>query len=203
MTPKYVLTAAALLGLAPCAPAQMPGMPGMPGMTGMMKPGMCGMMGMMKPGMCCMMKHGMMSSAASSQTALQQKLTSLVQDLSARSDQEVRAALTSNIPEQRFTAALVVGQKKLPYADELIVLVRDRDPWVRQAARQGLMHLSYHIDVAKKAKQTRVQPRAVDFGPAPTATASAQKTAAQRWQRWMDQNKRHLPALAAAAAAVR
>jgi hypothetical protein len=95
----------------------------------------------------------------------------------------------------RFAAAYVVGDKGLPWADELITLVRDRDPLVRQAARRGLVMLSNQVANARQTNQPGTKARAVDFGPTPNAaTPGSWATAAQQWQRWLNQNKGYLPA---------
>ena len=203
MIRKGTLVAGLLLGLASTAHAQMMG--GMMGRGtmggkcgGMMGGGMmggkcCGMMGN-NTGMMGGMSNPMSSSGMANSP--QQQAAAQVQALANKSDTDVRAALQSDQPATRFAAAYVIGAKGLPYPNDVIPLVRDSDPLVRQGARQSLMMLSYKINAAKKAKQRSAQPRPVDFGPAPNASGRTLSTAAQRWQRWMDQNKAYLPAAA-------
>jgi hypothetical protein len=195
MIRKCTLVSGLLLGLASTAHAQMMGGGMMGGKCGGMMGG--GMMG----GKCGgMMGQGMGMPNAMSSTSManspQQQAATQLQALANKSNADVRAALQSDQPATRFAAAYMIGAKGLPYPNDVIPLVRDGDPLVRQGARQSLMMLSYKIDAAKKAKQRGAQPRSVDFGPAPNASASGQRTAAQRWQRWMDQNKVYLPSAA-------
>lgn len=75
--------------------------------------------------------------------------------------------------EVRAAAAGIVGDKKLPYAGQLIDLVADADSRVAQAARQALVRITGQ-----------------DFGPDDTADAAARSAAAQRWRVWWGQRQR-------------
>lgn len=176
----------------------------------------CGMQsgrgGMMKGGSGCCMKMGGASSnlktvgdlaaqlqlsqamlTAQSQALVQRQLVAQIQTMAAQSDADVHAGLSSVRSETRLASAYIVGEKGLPYADELITLVTDRDPLVRQAARRSLMLLSYQIDAAKKANREGAKAKAVDFGPIATAPVSSAVTSAKKWKVWMDQNNNDRP----------
>jgi hypothetical protein len=129
-----------------------------------------------------------------SQALLQRELTSLIETTAQQSDADLRAGLKSDRAESRFAAAFVIGEKGLPFADDLIASLNDRNPLVRQAARRSLVLLSYHIDAAKKANRKGAKPKAVDFGPGPAASPRDWTTSAKKWKAWMDQNKSHLEA---------
>src|SRR4051794_29978903 len=65
-------------------------------------------------------------------------------DTALMNDKELRKALKDKAPERRFSAALLVGEKGLPGSqDDLVPLVGDADPIVRQVARRSLMILSF------------------------------------------------------------
>ena len=66
-------------------------------------------------------------------------------------------------------AVQVIGRKRLHLETELIERLDDRDPEVRQAARQALARLA----------------RGTDFGPAPAATRAERLRAMQRWRNWL------------------
>lgn len=112
------------------------------------------------------------------------------------SDDELRQALQSPRAEQRFAAALLVGEKRLPWQRELNPLLQDRSLAVRQAARRSLVVLSFlalnPAEAALLAAPVRTRPptpltrlkRPVDFGPAPAATAAGQWLAAEKWAAW-------------------
>jgi hypothetical protein len=68
-----------------------------------------------------------------------------------------------------LAAAYVVGERQLPWQSEMIALLRDRDPYVRLAARRSLVVLSYHALAAQG------QPGAA--APPPQADSSAGSTA--------------------------
>ena len=63
----------------------------------------------------------------------------------------------------------MAGQKRLPLEAELIGLLSDPHPQVRQGARQALVRLS----------------RGNDFGPLPTATAKQISQSARSWRQWL------------------
>jgi hypothetical protein len=128
------------------------------------------------------------------QAAFQQKqLEANIRTMSGKDDATLREALQDDSPAVRFAAAYAVGEKRLPYTKELIQLLSDKTPMVRQAARRSLVLLSYEVDVVKKSNAKGVRPKAVDFGPMPASSASSAKAAAKKWQSWMEQNQNYLP----------
>jgi hypothetical protein len=73
-------------------------------------------------------------------------------------EDDLRAALHSPVAEIRFTAAYVVGEKGLPWHRDLIPLLQDRTDGVRQAARRGLVILSFlalNPEVAQRLRSQR------------------------------------------------
>jgi hypothetical protein len=116
-------------------------------------------------------------------------------------ENELRAALQSPVPERRFVAAHVVGDRRLPWTKELIGLLTDPVPAVRQAARRSLVILSFlalnptEADLIASPKPTRPVKRLselvkpVDFGPSPSANRKAQAAAAQKWTDWWEDQK--------------
>ncbi len=107
----------------------------------------------------------------------------------------MQSALKSDKADVRFAAAIVVGDKKLPFTSDLIELLKDSDAMVTQAARRSLVVLSYHIDAAKKAKYKGFKPQAVDYGPQPTASKTSKNTSATRWKDFMTRNEKVLTGL--------
>ena len=117
------------------------------------------------------------------------------------SERELRAALKADASVLRFAAVYAIGEKRLPWHKELIALLTDPEPLVRQAARRGLIILSFLAlnpdEAALIANPRTGQPtpldrlkRPVDFGPAPAAGRAAQDRAAQQWTDWWDKQER-------------
>jgi hypothetical protein len=117
----------------------------------------------------------------------QRQLLRLIESTAKKSEIDVKTALTSDRADERFAAAVVVGEKGMHLANELIELVSDNDVLVRQAARRSLVVLSYYVDAAKKTNQT-TKPQAVDYGPKPTAGKYAIKDSAKKWKEWVAKN---------------
>src|SRR5262245_42245208 len=98
---------------------------------------------------------------------------------------ELRAALKSAAPERRVAAARIIGEKRQPWVKELIDVLTDPHPAVRQAARRSLVILSFLAlnpeEAALIASPNPSRPpkplselkRPVDFGPKPTAGPAA------------------------------
>ena len=140
------------------------------------------------------------------QQALQRKqLDDLKRELAGKSPEELKKALSDPRPEMRVMAARAVGEQSLPLTRELIELLTDDHPQVRQAARSSLVRLS---KLAQKAsdelKGTKRTPRGVDFGPPTEGNRVAQRIAARKWGEWYARqaaelaavNKEPLPELA-------
>ena len=118
------------------------------------------------------------------------------------SEEDLRKALKSKVPAVRFAAAYAVGERRLPWHKELIARLTDRSPAVRQAARRGLIILSFLAlnpeEAALIASPRPGRPptpleqlkRPADFGPTPTAGRAAQTRAAQQWAEWWDKQER-------------
>jgi hypothetical protein len=108
------------------------------------------------------------------------------------SEDELRAALKASVPVKRFAAAYAVGERRLFWQDDLIVLLTDDNDAVRQSARRSLVILSFlklnpkmasaGSGSKKPSADTLVRPR--DFGPLPGATLSSRKKAAENWADW-------------------
>jgi hypothetical protein len=90
---------------------------------------------------------------------------------------------------------VVVGDKVLPYADDLIQLLNDPDPLVTQAARRSLIVLSYHVDAVKKAKYKGFAPKQVDYGPDLGAGKVAKSSSVKRWKDFITKNDKILVSL--------
>jgi hypothetical protein len=108
---------------------------------------------------------------------------------------ELSDMLKSDKAEERFSAALAIGEKGLPLTGELIGLLTDKSDPVRQAARRSLMLTSYHLDAMKKANKKSAAPTYVDYGPAPNANANVQKQSVKAWTAWATKNEKDLQKL--------
>jgi hypothetical protein len=86
---------------------------------------------------------------------------------------ELQKSLTSEDPLVRWLAAMVVGRKQVHLEENLIGLLTDDQPQVREAARQSLVRLG----------------RSTDFGPMPTATPQQRVQSAQAWRTWLSLQK--------------
>jgi hypothetical protein len=108
-------------------------------------------------------------AAASYEPDVQQLARKLLLSyLKRQSVKKVREALKSDQVQVRRAAAQVAGSRRLKLGSELIELLNDPDPGVRQAARQALVSLS----------------RGQDYGPEATATESERAEAMRRWGQW-------------------
>ena len=124
------------------------------------------------------------------QQRLQAKiLQGQVRELSGQEPEAIKAALKAPQAEKRWAAALVVGESQPALAGELIPLVTDDNPFVRQAARQGLVRLSTNMGEGdgKPGKGRRV-----DFGPAPGSNRVAQRISARKWRAWFGLEQKQL-----------
>jgi hypothetical protein len=107
-------------------------------------------------------------------------------------EDELRAALTSPVQEQRLAALYAIGERRLFWTDELIPLLKDDSEAMRQMARRSLVVLGFYKlnpeaalpGSGKPAAPTRrpVAPR--DFGPPIGASRTAQEKAVQAWSAW-------------------
>jgi hypothetical protein len=131
------------------------------------------------------------------QQMLQKKrLNELTRELAGKGPEDLKKALRDPRPEMRWLAALVVGKQAIPLSRELIELLTDDHPQVRQAARQSLVRLSKITQTkSRDLKSLARSSRAVDFGPAPTANRRAQQVAARKWGEWLTRREAELAAL--------
>lgn len=161
-----------------------------PGMMVQKKEMMMKMMGKYGMGMmdCCSMMGGGKKTAA-------EDCHTLTMDCCKKSKNELCDMLKSSKPEERFSAALAVGEKGLPLTGELIKLLTDSSDPVRQAARRSLVLTSYHLDAMKKANKKGAQPNYVDFGPVPNANPMLQQQSARAWATWASKNEKDLKQL--------
>jgi hypothetical protein len=85
----------------------------------------------------------------------------------------LRAKLASDESETRVAAVRAAGRKQLrELAPELIQLLLDRQPAVRQAAHQALVSLTGE-----------------DFGPAAGASTAESFVAKKRWEKWLSEQR--------------
>jgi HEAT repeat protein len=112
------------------------------------------------------------------------------------SEAELRAALKSESEYERFTAAFVVGDRRLSWPADLIPMLDDPNDWVRQAARRTLVILSF-LELNPEEAALIASPRPnrpptplskltkpVDFGPALGASKTVRKSAMTKWTDW-------------------
>lgn len=144
-----------------------------------------GGMGMMD---CC----GMMGGGQKKETDHVHKMT---MDCCKKDKGELCDMLKSDKAEERFSAALAIGEKGLPLTSELIKLLTDNSDSVRQAARRSLMLTSYHLDAMNKAKKKGAEPTYVDFGPLPNVNPMYQQQSAKAWAAWATKNEKDLKKL--------
>jgi hypothetical protein len=102
--------------------------------------------------------------------ALDEMLAPLLRDLANEEPAQITAKLQDDNPWVRWLAIHVVAKKWLPVERELIALLNDSYPGVRDAARQALVRLS----------------RGNDFGPVANPTAVQVTQAQAQWQTWLD-----------------
>jgi HEAT repeat protein len=112
------------------------------------------------------------------------------------SEPELRAALKHPSSERRFVATYVVGERLLEWQTDLLRLLEDKSEAVRQAARRGLIILSFLTLNPEEARRVRSPQRGgpvtplsqlktpMDFGPAPGAPRSARARAVKEWREW-------------------
>lgn len=110
------------------------------------------------------------------------------------SEGELRAALQSKRPDERFVAAYAVGERRLAWPGELLPLLLDADDTVRQGARRSLIILSYFElnpgDRDRLRKDAKEWNRPVDLGPPPGAAHAARQSAKVKWAAWWEDRKK-------------
>lgn len=117
------------------------------------------------------------------------------------SEADLRAALKHQLPDRRFAAAYVVGERLLEWQDDLIPLLRDKSEAVRQGARRSLIILSFlalNPDEARSIRSRKSDEGAtplsklnkpVDYGPQPNAKPAALSQAVKQWKEWWADRK--------------
>jgi len=153
----------------------------MMGNGGMMK----GKGGMMH---CCMMMGGEQKKGTD-------HVHNLTMECCKKDKGELCDMLKSDKADDRFAAALAIGEKRLPLTAELIGLLTDKSDPVRQAARRSLILTSYHLDAMKKANKKGAVPTYVDYGPIPNAYPTLQKQSVKAWTAWATKNETDLKKL--------
>ncbi len=83
----------------------------------------------------------------------------------------LKETLKDDLPEVRAVGAYLIGYKSLPWGSELIQLLNDQSPMVRQSARGSLVRLS----------------RGLDFGPRPNSSDTERQFAIRNWSQWWKQ----------------
>ncbi len=112
---------------------------------------------------------GLATAAGNSDRAMQQYARDLLDRYLTRQPQEfVRARLKDEAPQVRQAAARVAASRMPQLGGEVIELLGDDVPGVRQTARQALIKLS----------------KGEDFGPMPDADAQACARAQEQWRAW-------------------
>jgi hypothetical protein len=106
---------------------------------------------------------------ARDQVRMREMLPGLVRTLSSEEAREVAKKFQDTDPFSRWVAIQVAAKKWMPLEKELIGLLDDPYPGIRDAAHQALIRLS----------------RGNDFGPQANATASQIENAQNHWQRWL------------------
>jgi hypothetical protein len=105
----------------------------------------------------------------------------------------LRAALRSKSGAERFAASYIVGERLLPWQDELIDQLTDPSDIVRQAARRSLVMLSFFTLRGERAtpgadnpagEKGTEKPSVVDFGPKAHSDKPAREEAAKKWRTW-------------------
>jgi hypothetical protein len=98
-----------------------------------------------------------------------QFLDQLARNLWGVSPETLAEEFRDNDPIVRWVAVQVAGARKYHLEGELIELLSDPQPEVREAAHQALVRVA----------------RGTDFGPAPTATATERAQALRTWRTWL------------------
>ena len=93
----------------------------------------------------------------------------LTKNLTRQPAETLRGLLKDEQPAVRSAAALVMGERKLRYLDELIRLLEDKEGEVRQSARKALAQLTSQ-----------------DFGPEVFSTPEEQAAAVKKWREWRE-----------------
>lgn len=93
----------------------------------------------------------------------------LVKNLARQPASTIKEKLADKRPEVRSAAAWVVADRRLPYGDELIEMLSDKDMDVGQAARQAL---------------NRLAGGDTDYGPNRGATDAERAMAIKQWREW-------------------
>jgi hypothetical protein len=93
----------------------------------------------------------------------------LLKNLGRQPEATIKDKLKDTRPEVRSAAAWVVADRKLPFGDELIQMLSDKDLDVGQAARQAL---------------NRLAGGDTDYGPNRGATDAERADAIRQWQEW-------------------
>jgi HEAT repeat protein len=115
------------------------------------------------------------------------QLDGMVRDLAGKTDAEIRKAMNDPQPETRWAASWAAGNIAAQgLRDDLIALLSDRDGYVRQAARRGLVILANRETLvwASKHEQQLRPGQLTDFGPAPLAGLQGQLAATRAWTDW-------------------
>ncbi len=99
---------------------------------------------------------------------LKRSSSSVFRRVSRLTDGQLRPALAGQDAEERWAAVVVVGNRRLPYAEELTGLLRDPDRLVSREARKILVQLA----------------DGTDFGPPEEAEPAAVEAAVAKWQQW-------------------
>jgi hypothetical protein len=101
---------------------------------------------------------------------VKQPNSGLFRTIAGKTDTEIREYLKSDDPSERWTAAAVVRQRRLPYHEELIELLADPDVTIRWEARQTLVQLA----------------GGVDYGPDEDAGQREVQRAVEQWTDWLE-----------------
>jgi hypothetical protein len=103
-------------------------------------------------------------------TARSEALQALLRELAIEEPSTVAKKLQDSDPWVRWVAIHAASKKWMPLEHELIELLSDPYPAIRETARQALVRLS----------------RGNDFGPLPKAKQAQITQAQEQWQSWLD-----------------
>jgi HEAT repeat len=112
---------------------------------------------------------GLASAAAITEQEYQDYARKLLREKLARLDvKELKRKLRDTLPEIRAAAALTAAEKKVRVEPQLVDMLHDHFPNVREAAHDALVHLA----------------GGKDFGPKPNSSADDRQKAEAQWREW-------------------
>lgn len=99
----------------------------------------------------------------------QRELLDIAEKMSKEEPNLLRKQLRKGLPVVRFIAIQVISSRRLPVEKDLIEVLKDPDPTIREAAREALAHIC----------------RSTDFGPLPGFSQRGIARSVEKWQHWL------------------